>query len=336
MRKLFTLIIMVLIILTGCSSISDNNSSESDVIEFNLALENAENTNYYQGAKKMAEEVALATDNQIQINIHAGGTLGGERDTVEQTLMGDLDMAMVSNSVLSNFIPEMNILDRAFLFDNAEQAHTAVDGPVGDLIEEEAENIGLKVVGYMESGYRNIFANRPITSVEDFQGLKIRTMQNQYHMAAFESFGAIPLSLAASEQFTALQQGTVDALENAVSNALAGGYYEIAKDITTIDYAYVFILVTMSEESWEQIPEHLQEPFLEGVKKGYEAQRQYLLEANQEAVEELENLGVTFHEIDQSELRDRYQSIEAEKGFEFDPKWQEAVDEVIGSTNSTE
>jgi TRAP-type C4-dicarboxylate transport system substrate-binding protein len=202
---------------------------------------------------------------------------------------------------------------------------------VGDLIEKEARYLDLHVIGYMESGYRNIISTIPITSIDDFQGLKIRTMENKYHMAAFESFGAIPLALPANEQFTALQQGTVDAVENAVSNALTEGYYEITKDITYVDYAYVFMLITMSDDAWNKIPDDLKEPFMEAVKRGYEAQRQYLVEANQQAVKELENLGVKFHDIDKNKLHTAYRNIEKEKEFEFDPEWQKAIDEVINT-----
>ena len=78
-----------------------------------------------------------------------------------------------------------------------------------DKINEAAayEKMGIHVIGYMESGFRDVFSVKPIEKVEDFSGVKIRTMQNRYHMAAFSSFGAMPTALAFNEQFTALQQG---------------------------------------------------------------------------------------------------------------------------------
>lgn len=190
--------------MAGCSG-SGTGTGDSDVIKLKMAVADADTSAQAEGARAIASEVEQATNGRVQIEVMAGGTLGAERDTVELAMLGGVDIVTCANSVLTQWIPEMAILDQAYLFTNEEQAHAAVDGPVGDLIEREAlEKLNLHVVGYMESGFRNVFSKDPITSIEDFKGVKIRTMQNSYHMAAFESFGAIPTSMAASEQFTAL------------------------------------------------------------------------------------------------------------------------------------
>lgn len=191
--------------MAGCSG-SGTGTGDSDVIKLKMAVADADTSAQAEGARAIASEVEQATNGRVQIEVMAGGTLGAERDTVELAMLGGVDIVTCANSVLTQWIPEMAILDQAYLFTNEEQAHAAVDGPVGDLIEREAlEKLNLHVVGYMESGFRNVFSKDPITSIEDFKGVKIRTMQNSYHMAAFESFGAIPTSMAASEQFTAVQ-----------------------------------------------------------------------------------------------------------------------------------
>lgn len=117
----------------------------------------------------------------------------------------------------------------------------------------------------------NVFSKRPLKDIEDFKGIKIRMMQNEYHMSAFEVFGAMPTSMAASEQFTGLQQGAIDAVENTTSNCLTNGFYEVTKDITYANHAFVYIVITMSDNAWNKIPEDLRESFKEGVKKGCEA-----------------------------------------------------------------
>lgn len=315
--------------LWGCSGSTEEHAGTDDVIHFKMAVADNDTTPYAKGAKKIAEEVAKATDGKIQIEVMAGGTLGAERDTMELAMLGSLDIVTCANSVLTNWIPEMSILDQAFLFSNEEQAHAAVDGRIGELINQEAEKLNLHVIGYMESGFRNVFSKKPITDISDFRGIKIRTMQNQYHMAAFESFGAMPTSMAAGDQFTGLQQGTIDACENAVSNCLTNGFYEVTKDITYTNHAFVYILVCMSDHAYQQIPEELRDAFMDGVRKGYEAERQYLKEANESAAIELEKKGVTFHEIDNNALQEAYKAAAIKKEFTFDPEWQAAIDEVI-------
>lgn len=312
--------------LSGCSQ----KVSSEDVIHLKMAVADADTTAQAEGARRIAEEVEKATDGKIQIEVLAGGTLGGERDTVELAMLGGIDIVTCANSVLTQWIPEMSILDQAYLFTNENQAHAAVDGPVGDLIEREAlEKLNLHVIGYMESGYRNVFSKTPVDSIDDFKGIKIRTMQNPYHMVAFEAFGAIPTAMAASEQFTALQQGTIDACESAVSNCLTNGFYEVTKNITYSNHAFVYIVVSMSDHAWNRIPEELRPAFLEAVERGYKEERQLLKQANEEATVILKEKGVTFHEIDVEELQNAYRSLSDIKGFRFDPEWQKAVDQVI-------
>lgn len=321
-----TALVLAAVSLSGCSG----KASEDAVIRFKMAVADADSSAQAEGARKIAEEVAKATGGRIQIEVLAGGTLGGERDTVELAMLGGVDIVTCANSVLTQWIPEMSILDQAYLFTNEDQAHGAVDGPVGELIEREAlKKLNLHVIGYMESGYRNVFSKKPIQTIEDFKGIKIRTMQNPYHMAAFESFGAIPTAMAASEQFTALQQGTIDACESAVSNCLNNGFYEVTKNITYSNHAFVYIVVSMSDHAWERIPEDLRPAFMEAVERGYNQERQLLKQANEDATVILKEKGVEFHDIDVASLQKAYQELASSKGFRFDPEWQAAVDQAI-------
>ncbi len=316
----------------GGSDKSGAGSGGSDeTITFKMSFVDPESSPYAQGGLKIAEEVAAATDGKIQIEVVAGGSLGGERDTIELAMGNNLDIATAANSVMTNFIPEMAILDQAYLWKNADEAHAAVDGKLGDLIKEAAEKQGLHVIGFLESGFRNTFSTKPIQSIGDFKGVTIRTMENQYHQAAFESFGAMPIAMSYNDVFTALQQGTIDACENATVNCLNSGYYEVTKNVTNTQHAFVYILMCMSDEAWNKIPEDLQQPFMDAVQRGVEYERELLVSENEAAEAELKELGVSFYDIDIPTLQAAYQAKAAEKGFTFDPTWQAAVDEAIAS-----
>ena len=305
--------------------------SASAAETFQIGFVDPEGSPYVKGGQAVAEAVEKATNGEITIDVLAGGALGGERDMLELTMMNNLDIATVANSVLTNFIPEMAILDQAFLWENADQAHVAVDGPVGDLIEAAAEAQGFHVIGYMESGFRNVFSKDPIESIDDFQGVTIRTMENQYHQAAFSSFGAMPVAMAAGDQFTALQQGTIDACENAICNCWNNGYYEVTKHITRTNHAFVYIMLCMSDDAWNRIPEDMRDTFLAAVKEGCDAERQYLVEENEAAEEKLVAEGVTFHDIDNAALKEAYEKAAEEQGFTFDEAWETAVADAIAS-----
>ncbi len=304
----------------------------SDVIQFKLGLNDPNTSNYYKGAVAIAENVARETNGRIKITVVPSGGLGNEREMVESAMMNTVDIWTSANSVLTNFIPQMGILDVAFLWDNEKQAHAAVDGELGDKIAQQIDKqLGLKVIGWMESGFRDTFATRPVKTLDDFHGLKIRTMENKYHMAAFNSFGAIATPMAYGDVFPSLQQNVIDAAENAVANCLASGYYEVTKHITDTHHAFVYILVGMSPKAWDKIPEDLREPFLKGVKEGADMQRQFLVDANNEAIEELKKLDVKFYNIDRTKLQAAYAADKAKALASFDPEWvalvQKAIDE---------
>ena len=337
MKKLLSLILALVMALSlvACGGTNDDSSAESgestDPITFKMHFVDPETAPYVQGGQKVAELVEKATDGKIKIEVMAGGSLGGERDTVELAMDNSLDIATCANSVLTYFIPEMGILDQAYMWKNADEAHAAVDGTLGDLIEEAAAQHGLHVIGYLESGFRNTFSTKPLQTIDDFKGLTIRTMENQSHQAACESFGAMPVAMSYNDVFTALQQKTIDACENATSNCLNSGYYEVTKNVTNTQHAFVYILMCMSDDAWNKIPEDLREPFMKAVQEGVEYERNLLNEANAAATEELKDLGVSFYDIDIPTLQAAYQKKAAEKGFTFDATWQAAVDEAIAS-----
>ena len=315
--------------LTACGGSSSSAASgtavaNGDAITFTMAMADSSTSNYCKGAEKVAECVETATNGQIKIKVVAGGTLGSEGDTLDMVVQDDLDMATCANSVLTNFIPEMNILDQAFLWDSADQANYAVTHELGDLIQEKANALGFHVAGYLESGFRDVFSIRPVESMADFKGLKIRVMQNEGQLTAFTAFGANPVALAASEQFTALQQGTIDACENAVTNCWVNKYYEAGvNSITNTHHCFVYIPICMSNTAWNKIPEDLRDTFLQAVAEGCEAQWGYLNDANEEAKTNLEAAGVTFYDIDIDELK---AAAQAANTASYDADWSAAIE----------
>jgi tripartite ATP-independent transporter DctP family solute receptor len=302
----------------------------SDSITMKLSLGDGENTNYYRGAMKIAEEVEKATGDKVKIEVYASGQLGSEQESLELCMMGDVDIATIANSKLVSFMPNIALLDQAYLFTNADQAHAAIDGELARIIYDEAFTaLGVHYMGAMESGFRNVFSTKPIDSPAAFKGVKIRTMESESHILAFNSFGAIATPMGYSEQFTALQTGAIDACENAIANMLANGFYEYCPYVTWSNHAFVFIMIFISDSAWKNIPEELHNAFREGVRRGYEAQRGYLQEANAEAVDKLKKLNITFFDIDTKELQRTYQAAAKKAGFTFNQKWVKELNNSI-------
>lgn len=310
-----------LVLFIGC----EKNKTKEEVIRLKMGIVDPENSNYGIGAKKIAEEVSNATGGRIVIDVFASGQLGNERDMYEGAQLGTVDIFTAANPVMSSFIPEMKILDEPFLFENADQAHKVIDGKLGKLIAQKAKSQGINIVGWMESAFRNTFSVRPIKKMSDFKSLKIRTMENPIHIATFSSFGAMPTPMAAGEQYTALQQRTIDAAENAIANVLANKFYEVVKNITYTKHAFVFICIGMSDKAWNKIPDDLKQIFKDAIKRGADYQRELLVQANTEAEKELKELGVTFYDIDREELKNAALPKMAEFNGKIPYEWIEAV-----------
>ena len=302
-----------------------------DTITLRLGFVDPASSSYAMGGQKFADELEKLTNGAVKVQVLAGGTLGGEREMYEGAQMGTMDMVTVVNTVLSQFIPELVLLDQPFLFDNAEQAHAAVDGKLGELVAQKALEQGVHIIGWLESGFRDTFSKDPVQSVDDFNGLKIRTMENKMQIAAFNALGAISTPMPATEQYTALQQGTIDACENAVGNMLINRYYEVIKNVTNTRHQFTYILVGISDRAWNKIPDEYKPMVGQAMKTAVEWQRQNLAEINANATEELKKLGVNFYDIDREAMKAKVLPEVEKLRANVPQEWVDAVNEAIAS-----
>ncbi|CUH24152.1 Extracytoplasmic solute receptor protein YiaO [Jannaschia seosinensis] len=167
------------------------------------------------------------------------GQLGGERDMIEGLQIGSLDVVVTSTGPLGNFVPEVYVLDLPFLFRDYDHARGVLDGEIGqELLDRIGENelVGL---AWTENGFRHVTnSQRAVTTPEDLEGLKLRTMENRVHMEAFSDLGAAPTPMAFPELFTALQQGVVDGQENPITVISASKFWEVQDHVSLTGHVY--------------------------------------------------------------------------------------------------
>ena len=303
----------------------------ADTINMKLGFVDQANSSYAMGGKVFADELAKLTDGKLKVQLICGGTLGGEREMYEGAQMGTMDMITVVNTVLSQFIPELTILDQLFLFDNEAQAHAAVDGKLGELIAKKAEEQGVHIIGALESGFRDTFSKNPIKTPEDFNGMKIRTMENKLQITTFNALGAIATPMPATEQYTALQQGTIDGCENAVGNMLINRYYEVIKNVTNTHHQFTYIFVGVSDRTWKKIPDEFKPKVYEAMKTAVAWQRNNLKEINDNARAELVKKGVSFYDIDREALKAKAVPELQKLASNVPQEWVDAYKEAVAS-----
>ncbi|SFN36502.1 tripartite ATP-independent transporter solute receptor, DctP family [Roseovarius lutimaris] len=167
------------------------------------------------------------------------GQLGGERDMIEGLQIGSLDVVITSTGPLGNFVPEIYALDLPFLFRDYDHARTTLDGDIGqELLDKIGEN-NLVGLAWSENGFRHVTnSQHAVRTPADLDGLKLRTMENKVHMAAFEGMGAAPTPMAFPELFTALQQGVVDGQENPVTVITSSKFWEVQKYVSLTGHVY--------------------------------------------------------------------------------------------------
>lgn len=308
-------------------------------VTLKYSLVDADNSNYAQGAYKIAELVNQYTNGKVAIEVFAGGTLGDEAASTEGCANGEIDIATCANSVLENYFPECAVLEKPFLWENADAANYAMGAKIGELMKSGCEAAGLHMIGWKESGFRNLFSKKAVKSLADMQGMKVRTMGSALQVAMWTSFGTVATPMAASEQYTALQQGTIDACENAVSNDWINGWYEICPYVTWTNHYFCYIIVVMSDYAYNKVAElgdDVMEGFMKGVSEGCTEQWQYLVDFNNEAVDNLKGAGIEFFDMpaeDIQTMRDNYAAYIADpaQGISFDETWEAALNEDIAA-----
>jgi tripartite ATP-independent transporter DctP family solute receptor len=190
-------------------------------------------------ARAFKDIVEAETSGQIDVNLFPAGQLGGERELIESTKLGTIQMCMVSGAIAGQFKPAM-VLDIPYLFSSAPVAWAVLDGSFGDdLSAAILQTTGMRNLAYGETGFRN-FTNskRAIKSPADMAGLKFRVMETPLYITMVKALGASPTPIAWPEVYTSLQQGVVDGQENPVGVIYNNKFYEVQKYLILDGHAY--------------------------------------------------------------------------------------------------
>ena len=227
-----------------------------------------------QAMKTFGDNVAKGSEGKIKVELYPNAQLGGDRELCEGVQMGTIQMAIPSTSALAGFDKRIQVLDLPYLFTTREAAFEAVDGELGQKLNEFLGKKGFYVVGYLGNGFRHVTnSKQPITKPEDLSGLKIRTMENPMHLAFFKELGANPTPMSWGELYTALQQGTVDAQENPYAMIDDGKFYEVQKYVSETGHVFSYEILIANKKFMEKLPEDLRALVIDEAQKAIATQR---------------------------------------------------------------
>ena len=205
-------------------------------------------------------------------------------------------MVVPSASVMNNYVDSFGILAMPYLFTNTDDAFAAVDGELGELLNQKLAdaNVGLTNLGYNFNGIRNMTNKvRPIETPDDLKGLKMRCMSNEMFVTMFKLLGANATPMAWSELFTAMQQGTVDGEENPASLIYESKFQEVQKYLSTTEHIYDFCTICINTDFYNSLDDQAKAIVDEGVKTYLvDYQRELEVSQNDEYIQKLADAGM--------------------------------------------
>jgi len=235
---------------------------------------------------------------------------------MQQALIGGAQEMMVgSTATLVGITKEMALWDTPFLFNSAAEADAVLDGPVGQKVMDKLQDKGLVGLVYWENGFRNMTnSKRPITKLEDFDGIKLRVMQNNVYLDSFRKLGANAVPLPFPELFSALETKTVDGQENPYNTILSSKFFEVQKYLSVTNHVYSPWIMLASKKWWDQLSKAEQKVLLDAARASREFERRDTREEAGRALAELKGKGMQINQLSPAEsarMRDKLTQVNA-------------------------
>lgn len=270
------------------------------LIRFGYGLN--EQSNQGRAAKLFAEQVEKASGGKMRVRAIGAAALGPDTQMQQALIGGAQEMMVGSTATLVGISKEMALWDTPFLFNNAKEADALLDGPVGDKVRAKLQDKGLVGLVYWENGFRNLTnSKRPISKMEDLNGIKLRVMQNNVFLDSFKTLGTNAVPLAFSELFGALETGTVDGQENPFNTILSSKFYEVQKYLTVTNHVYSPWIVLVSKKWWDGLSAAEQKVLMDAAKASRDFERQDTRQEASGAVAELKKKGMQVNELSPAE-----------------------------------
>lgn len=205
--------------------------------------------------KYMGKLLSDQTKGRLGVRVYPAGSLGTEKDNIEQLKIGGLDMMRINVGVLNSVVPETIVTVLPFVFRSTAHMRTVLDGPVGNDILAAMEAQGLVGLAFYDSGSRSFYTSKkPISTLADMKGLKIRVQQSDLFVAMIEALGANPTPMPFGEVYTALKTGIVDAAENNWPSYESSRHFEAAKYYSQTEHSLAPEVLVFSKKIWDALP----------------------------------------------------------------------------------
>jgi tripartite ATP-independent transporter DctP family solute receptor len=222
--------------------------------EFRAADTQAEDYPTVQALRFMGSMIAERSGGRDQIRVFHSRQLGEEKETIEQTRAGAIDLNRTNGALIGNFVPAMNVLAMPFLFRSIEHLQKVLDGPIGNEILNSFEPYGFVGLTFYDSGARSIYNSvRPIRALTDVKGLRLRVQQSELMSSMVRALGAEPVELPYGQVITGLATKLIDGAENNWPSFVTTDHYKFAGYYTLTEHTMSPEVLVMSRKAWESL-----------------------------------------------------------------------------------
>jgi tripartite ATP-independent transporter DctP family solute receptor len=265
---------------------------------------------------RLGRKLESATNGRLSVQMYPAMQLGGEKEMLEQTQVGALQICRVSVGPVGTIVDELNVFNLPFVFRDEAHMRKVIDGPIGqELIEKitSAPTSRLVGLGWMDAGTRNVYGKKAFRRPGDLKGQKIRMMGNPIFVETMNAMGGNGISMGFNELYTALQTGVVDGAENNPPTLLTHNHYQVSKVYSLTGHLTIPEIFVFSKRSWETLAKDDQALIRKLSREAQAEQRELWDTMVAESVAKLKAAGVEFVEVDKKAfyeatrpVRDKY------------------------------
>ena len=249
---------------------------------------------------RMGKKLEAATNGRLSIQMYPSMQLGGEKEMIEQAQVGALAIARISVGPMGPIVPEMNVFNLPFMFRDDAHMEKVIDGPIGDellkkLSESKANLIGLC---WMNAGTRNVYnSKKPIQTVDDLKGLKIRMMGNPVFVDTMNSLGGNGVAMGFDQLINAMQTGVVDGAENNYPSYESGQHYRYAKYYSKTGHLMIPEILIFSKKIWDELSKEDQALILKFAKEAQQEERKLWYDRENESLKKMAEAGAIVNDV---------------------------------------
>jgi tripartite ATP-independent transporter DctP family solute receptor len=278
----------------------------------------------------LGKKLEKTTNGRVSVAMYPSMQLGGEKEAIEQAQVGAIAFARVSVGALGPVIDDLNVFNLPYVFRNTTHMQSVIDGPIGQDLLDKVTNSGKGLIGlcWMDAGARNFYnTKKPIKTMADLKGLKVRVMGNPMFVDMANSMGGNGVAMGYDQVFSALQTGVVDGAENNPPSFVFDNHYQVAKFYTIDEHLIVPEMLVFSKKIWDTMSKDEQAALMKFSKEAQQEERKLWAEYEKQAMDKAKAAGIQIIEVSDADKK-AFQDAVKPVWDKYGPKYADTIKRI--------